>query len=334
MRLHTLAGSGTQRGIDYGRALSAEIAETAIAAKAHLAAQGHSPAAVIQRLQSGSLTRTAASLTPDLWDEVTALAGSSRVSLEDVLLLTFLDEVWALTDTVGCSVLARVVPGHPRPTTEVGQTMDLPAWTQGRMQVLRVSDAATPAALVMVYPGTIGLCGANEAGLGVGVNALSRCPWSDDGLGVAFILRHLLTLTTLAEAAGFLTSIPHAAGQAYTIAAVDGIATFEADASGVEQVSALDVDEVAHTNHRLASANAPATRSSRARLDLLLGCLARGASLAESLGGEVIVDGARYGDPNLTFGAFRAVGNEPEVRFIDGMDLRAGRQDWDRVAFT
>ncbi len=342
MRVFTMAGPGSQRGLEYGQEDAAEIAATAAALKVHLAAAGHPAGPLGRRLATSGLARAAAELTPDLWSEVNAIALASRVPLEDVLLLTFLDEVWAMTDALGCSTLARVVPGTPGTpptprTTEIGQTMDLPAWATGRMVVLRVGPVAGPTALVMAYPGSIGLCGANEDGLGVAVNALRRAPWDEDGLGVAFVVRHLLTLSTLADAAAFLTGVPHAAGQAYTIAAPDGIATFEADGSGVRRVSEPGCAALAHTNHSLDSANGAnvtPSASSLARLDLLRGALDRHEPFSSALSGDLILDGHRWDDPHVTLGAFRAVGSEASARFIDASDIRAGRHDWSRLTYV
>jgi isopenicillin-N N-acyltransferase-like protein len=355
MRVHTLAGSGTQRGLDHGLELGAEVAAAAMALKTHLAAAGHPPGPLARRLATSLLPQVAADLTPDLWSEVTALAGAARAPLEDVLLLTLHDEVWALTAGAapsgpGCSVVAQVLPGRAGrpdiggldddavpptpPTTEIGQTMDLPAWTQGRCVVLRIGADHAPAAAVLAYPGMIGLCGANAAGLGVAVNALTRAPSSTQGLGVAFITRHLLTLQTLAQAEEFLTSVPHAAGQAYTIAAPDGLATFEADAEGVRRVTVPGVPAIAHTNHRLADPqDERPSASSATRLDLLLAGLARHEPFADLLTGPVTVDGTRHGDPYLTLGAFRAVGGEPHARFIDGAALRAGNREWAKITY-
>lgn len=361
MRTVTIAGTPAQRGLDRGRDQAPETAAVATALKTHLAAHGQPPGALAHRLATGPLARTAADLTPDLWAELVSLAGASRVSLDDVLLLCFLDEVWALTRAdrragsppappPGCSVLARVLPGRPGrtdiggldddavpprpPTTEVGQTMDLPDWAIGREHVLRIGSDDGPAALALAFPGSIGLCGANDVGLSVAVNALTEAPFSQEGLGVAFVTRHLLTLQSLAEAEAFLTSVPHAAGQAYTIAAVDGIACFEADASAVRRVSMPGATAIAHTNHPLApetSGEARVRESSLTRLEILDEALEREAPLAETLA-SVVVDGERWSDPLTTFGAFRAVGDEPVARFIDGAGLRAGR-DWTKVGF-
>lgn len=361
MRIVTIAGSGTHRGLDRGRDEAGATAAAATALKTHLAATGRSPAALADRLATGPLPRVAADLVPDLWAEVTALAGASRVSLSDVLLLCFLDEGWALArrgpalPPPGCSVLGRVLPGRPGrtdiggldddavpprpPTTELAQTMDLPAWATGRAEVLRVGPDHGPTALVLAYPGTVGLCGSNEAGLAVAVNALTDAPFSAEGLGVAFIIRQLLTLTTLVEAEAFLSSVPHAAGQAYSVAATDGLATFEADAAGVRRVTAPGAASLAHTNHPLdpspgsaaATAQSPPPESSVARLALLGEALEQEAPLAAALA-AVCVDGSRWGDRMTTFGAFRAVGDEPAARFIDGAGLAAGR-DWTKVGY-
>jgi hypothetical protein len=169
----------------------------------------------------------------------------------------------------------------------------------------------------------------------VAVNALTRAPVQEEGLGVAFVTRHLLTLSTLAEAEAFLNAVPHAAGQAYTVAAPDGIATFEADATGVRRVTDPGATSIAHTNHSLAAdpgGRAP-SESSAARLAIVLRGLEDHQPFAELLTGEATVDGTTWGDPFLTFGAFRAIGSEPVVRFIDGAELRQGRREWSRFPF-
>jgi isopenicillin-N N-acyltransferase like protein len=340
MHVTTITGPGRLRGLDYGRMFAREIATSATALKTYLAANGTPPGQVARRLAHSELTRAAADLTPDLWAEVSGMATGSRLPLEDVLMLTFLDEVWALRPAGGCSVLARVVPGAagepPSPsTTEIGQTVDLPAWTSGRSMVLRVAASSTPTALFLAYPGCLGLCGANESGLGVAVNSLPDVPISEQGLGVALIVRHLLTLATLADAEAFLTQVPHASGQAYTIAARDGIAAFEAGPGGVHRLTAPGAPACVHTNHSLVAApeSAGASRSSSARLEVLTRSLELRRPLADVLTGEVVLDGQKWDDHHLTFGAFRAVGSEPVVRFIDGAAVRTGHREWSRFTF-
>jgi hypothetical protein len=157
------------------------------------------------------------------------------------------------------------------------------------------------------------------------------------GLGAAFIVRQLLTLSTLAQAEEFLRTVPHAVAQAYTIAAPDGIATFEADPSDVIRIGDPGSAAALHTNHELSpaagSTGRTPSRSSRERYDILTRDLQLRLPVSDMLTGDVLADGERWGDPHLTFGAFRAVGSEPVVRFIDGAELRAGGRQWSRFSF-
>ena len=102
--------------------------------------------------------------------EVLGIAEGAGAPLGDVLMLTFLDEVWGLTGAasdggrhpgaaaaaaaagpVGCTTLAGALPSRAGGAgTVAGQTMDLPRWTEGRLAVLRVSGGAGErASLVM-----------------------------------------------------------------------------------------------------------------------------------------------------------------------------------------
>lgn len=336
MHTVTVTGPGRDRGREYGRVEKHDILAVAAALKSHLARTGHPPGPLSRRLETSGLIAAAERHTPDVWAEVAALATSSGAGIGDTLLLTFLDEAWGLTR--GCSTVARTIPGHRTdagavpPSTEIAQTMDLPAWADDRPLVLRLATLETPTVLALAYPGSIGLCGANQAGVGVAVNALPQFDVDTDGLGVAFIVRHLLTLTSLADCQEFLESVPHAAGQAYTIAAVDGIAAFEASAEGVAKVSAPDATSIVHTNHPLEGIG-PSSTSSRERLAAVSRSIDAGCALTDALIPDAVLDGARLGDSNVTFGAFRAIGSEGVVRFISGSDLRKGRHEWSRMAF-
>ncbi|MBI1351879.1 MAG: hypothetical protein GC156_12255 [Actinomycetales bacterium] len=365
MRVLTLAGSGAQRGLDYGREEAAAIAAAVTALKTHLASLGHSPGALMRRLATGPLPRAAADLTPELWAETIAMAQGARVGLDEVLLLVFASDLDSYAGTAtaspdglggpsasfGASAIARQVPGRPGdtgggglagqarppvpPTTEIGQTVDLPDWARDRALVLRIGAYDAPNALALAYPGSLGLCGANQSGLGVATTAL---PWSAvdaKGLGVTFIVRHLLTLETLAAAESFLMSVPHAVGRSYLIAAPDGIACYEADPGNVIRVRPAS-EVVAHTDHRLGSADAEggnATESSMTRLATLTRAMDAHVPLAEALGADVLCDGSRWQDALITFGAFRAAGGEASARFIAGDALARGR-DWDRLTYV
>lgn len=326
MRVVTLSGSGADRGRAYGESLAQEIRSAANALKAHLRSAGHDPDTLAARMAAGPLVDVTRTHLPDLWAETEAMAAASEVGLPDACLLSFLDEVWGLT-RAGCSVIARRTDSG----TEIGQTMDLPDWTIGRLIVLRVQPAAGAEQVVMSYPGDIGLCGASTR-IGVAVNALEQFGTSEDGVAVAYILRHLLTLSSVAEAGDFLQSIPHAAGQAFTVADATSIATFEAGPGVFRRVSEPTAAACLHTNHPL-DLQVREHRSTSIRLASLEQSVEAHESIERTLSGEVVLDGERYRDPNSTFAAFAYASGAEDVRFIDGIDLRAGSDDWASITF-
>jgi hypothetical protein len=328
--VQAVTGSGAERGLQHGAALSVPIQQAADALSRHLRRAGHDPGRIGSHLLTSALVDAARRHTPDLWDEVEATARGAGIPLREILLLTFLDEVWGLTRRrSGCSVLARRTADG---TSEIGQTMDLPDWAVGRVVVLRLQSVGSPAALVMTYPGMIGLCGAAHSGVAVAVNALSQFGLSESGLGAAFIVRHLLTLTSAGEVDAFIRRIPHAVGQAYTVAVDGHVMTYESGPDRVELVSATDAHACAHTNHPLATEAKP-RRSSLARLAAVQRSLAADDSLEVALSGDVVVDGHRYRDPNTTFAAFAFRSDETFARFADGADLRHGRSPWLPISF-
>jgi hypothetical protein len=367
VRVLTLAGSGRQRGLDHGREDGAEIARAATALKAHLAASGHPPDTLMRRLATGPLPRTASELVPDLWDEVTAMAHATRMPLDELLLLVFAPDLPAYagagagagahgvaepTVSFGGTAAARVIAGTAGdnaggglsglshepipPTTEIGQTVDLPAWARRRARALRIGAVDEPNSLVVAYPGCLGLCGANQSGVAVATTALPWAETSSQGLGVSFIVRRILQMSTFADAQAFLRSTPHAVGRAYLIAGPDGLGCFEADADGVHQSDDPLARTIAHADHRLANstpASLRASASSRARLRAVSEALDADAAMTSAVGGDVARDGSRWDDPLVTFAAFRALGSEASARFIDGEAL-ATRRDWTRLTYT
>ena len=321
-----VSGAGAARGFTHGQARAQQIGEAARALRQQLHESGVDVDAVTDRLIDSELTNTALTCTPDLWNEVTGIASGAEVALVDILLLTFLDEVWSFTGGLGCSVAARSSAAF------LGQTMDLPLWTAGRLMILRVKAEGKPTALVMSYAGMIGLCGANDAGLGVAVNALEQFTADSSGLGVAFITRHLLTLKSLGEAAKFINGIPHAAGQAYTVAAPDGIATWECGPGHVKIVTAPAASQCAHTNHLLAEP-ANASRSSLRRLATLQQALASDLDLRGTLSYDVVLTDPRTSNAGVTFAAFVANPPAAHVDFADGRTLRAGAPVWESIKY-
>lgn len=127
--------------------------------------------------------------------------------------------------------------------------MDIPSVHDGTQAVLRIESDDQPTALVFTHAGMIGLTGCNSEGLALVVNNLDVLPASSEGLPVAFVLRGILARRTLAEAVVFASSVPHATGQHYGMAAPDGLASVEGWGTGATVGGAQT--RLLHTNHPL-----------------------------------------------------------------------------------
>lgn len=134
-----------------------------------------------------------------------------------------------------------------------GQNMDVPSYVEGRQALLRIKEPDSDLeALVFTYAGTMGLCGMNNAPLGVTCNTLMQLANRPDGLPVAFVLRSLLQKRSFKEAESFLRSVPHACGQNYIVTAIGRTASFECSPKKVvEYRPREDGSRVCHTNHPL-----------------------------------------------------------------------------------
>ena len=109
-----------------------------------------------------------------------------------------------------------------------------------------------PRQMILTYPGLIVLNGMNERGIGVCVNTLMQLEANATGLPVAFVIRHLLSMTDKQEILDFIQNVPHASGQNYIIGIRDEVYDFEASASKVvPYIPDHAGDFIGHTNHPL-----------------------------------------------------------------------------------
>jgi len=160
--------------------------------------------------------------------------------------------------------------------------MDLPAFLDGGQTVIRTVGGAEPNATILTICGMIGLCGANDLGVGVAVNTLWQLPNATDGLPVACVARSILTKQNLAEASRWICATRHASGQHYLIGDPEGFASFEA--SGTSMISLSWAESSAcfvHTNHPLSNDDPrllnPAEENSLDRYQTLCRLVADGA---------------------------------------------------------
>lgn len=303
-----------------------------------MAHQGHEPAELVAALNRQTDFRDSVTEhVPDLMAEVAGIADGSGVPEEAVFALNCLDEAWWWSEQAsGCSTIAIGAEG----VAFAGQTMDLDDWMDETQIALRTRPTDGPAAVMLSRAGMVGLCGVNEGGLAVLVNTLSQLPVSRLGVPVAFVMRAALAQTTVNDAAACLQRLPHASGQAYTLASADGVIGLECGAGVVvEYVNDVElVQDRWHTNHPLtAVGDDDVKESSRQRLAVLdrrAPELSDPADLKKLLSdgdAGVCVYPGRWPGTWTTFGAIAVeLGSEPHVEIAPGPP---DRTDWTPVSF-
>ena len=219
--------------------------------------------------------------TPALLEEVEGIAEGSGRTLDETLGFQFMDEEWwfgaarYLKPSVPvnhCSVIASRARGGQPPI--LAQNMDLRAYLDGGQAVISTKNGRAPRTTIMTICGMIGLCGANDRGLGVVVNTLWQLQSAANGLPVACVMRGILDQPDLAAAVGWIQKPLHASGQHYLIGDPEGFASFEASAELVNPIPWTDESpSFLHTNHPIAP-NHPvrvrrAEENSRARYETL-----------------------------------------------------------------
>lgn len=285
MRIVECIGSPEARGHAHGEALR-DLIEDALNRweAATMAALGSKAPDDFATYCSRFLSDTrclnhAEAATPDLYAELRAIAEGADQPFSRIAAYNLMDEQWWYDSTIdlpppGCSLVASEVPGGH----VLAQNMDLPGHMHGSQVALRLGGPDMPETVALSAAGLLGLTGANEAGLAVGVNTLLMLHHDRAGLPVAFALRHTLAARDRDEAARRLSRTSHASGQHYALASRSGITSFECSAAGCTPFP--QVSPLLHTNHPLCSRDIDArsqkrldksgfNASSRARLDWL-----------------------------------------------------------------
>ena len=193
---------------------------------------------------------------PEQLEEIEGIAEGSGRSLPETLAFQFMDEEWwfgasrfppPAAHANHCSVIAsRARDGRP---PILAQNMDLRAYLDGGQAVISTAREVGPRTTVMTICGMIGLCGANEAGLGVVVNTLWQLPSAPEGLPVACVMREILEHRDVAAASAWIHRPRHASGQSYVIGDPSRFASFEASAAAVDEVPWENSPSYVHTNH-------------------------------------------------------------------------------------
>ncbi len=199
--------------------------------------------------------------TPRLLEEVEGIAEGSGRPLAETLAFQFMDEEWWFgtmryarkrENPNHCSVIA--CRGRAGAPPILAQNMDLRAYHDGGQAMIVVSGNGAPRAAILTICGMIGLCGANDLGVGVAVNTLWQLPSAAGGLPVACVMREILARRDVAEASEWIRTPPHASGQHYMIGDPASFASFEASASLIKAMPwPHSSPSYVHTNHPLES---------------------------------------------------------------------------------
>ncbi len=339
--MHTVTAGGDPRSIGHGHGEATRLQIRALLDvwRREAALAGHDLDPLIHTIahESGFLATTRRWL-PDLVEEVEGLAVGAGISAAEAFALNCMDEAWWLGSTAGggCSVIA--VVDHVD-VSVVGQNMDLDSWMDGSQVALRVQPKGRPRQVLLSRAGMVGLCGANDAGLAVMVNTLAQLPTDRDGVPVAFVVRALLSQPSLEAAVELVQRLPHASGQAYTLASPEGVRGFECG-GGVVREYRNDVTLPKrrwHTNHPIADGTPPPTHGSddrangstaarMSRLDESVAAVSGPADvqalLSDSATGICMVPG-RSGDDGITFASVvvtlpDSTGGTPDVLIAPG----------------
>ncbi len=328
------AGTPREMGRAHGEQARDQITVGLERWRAELERTGHDADRLWKGLARESGFRDAAARwAPALLEEVDGIAEGANADPDAVFATNCLDEAWWWHERgPGCSAVAVADRGS---TTLIGQ--------------MRLQPDDGPQQVLLSRAGVVGLCGANSEGVGLVVNALDQLPVSVEGLPVAFVLRLLVSQTSLEMVEPLLRSIRHASGQAYTLATADDVVGYEAGGDFVASYR-NDPDRPGalwHTNHPLAS-DVPnqnpsdphdwATGSSKPRLSRVDDAMAQ-LSTADDLV-ELLSDGdagicmypGRWRDDGFTFGSLvMELDTPPAVRMTAGPP---DRSEWVDVPFV
>jgi isopenicillin-N N-acyltransferase-like protein len=250
-----VAGNARERGRAHGEALREQIERGLALWREHagpVAGADHYLAA-------------ARRWTPAAVEELEGIAEGAGVPFDALLAYNLGDElrVFGALERCTSAGLRRGSLGVP----VSGQTMDTPPWfAEFRVAIRSAEQESGLTTLSFTIAGLLGLCGVNSAGVGVWCNALYQLPSSTGGVPVSFVVRHLLSQPSLADATAFVRSVPHASGQHYLLVGPDGLVSLECSGTHVVE-SQPGTEAIWHTNHPLSAIDRSDEPDGRSSLD-------------------------------------------------------------------
>lgn len=197
--------------------------------------------------------------SPDLVEEIKAIAQASNVVLEDILCLNAFLDIWDWVTpdifrgrygraygctTFGISGLANLQGPI------IGQNFDLEALFQKGALLLQIDDGDDNQSLVFTIAGIVGCAGMNNKGLAVVINNLTARD-AQAGVPYPFIIRRMLSSANLGEAIDSIVGAQRTSGMNYLLANKCG-SVISLETSAVNYVvTNSHKDPICHANHFL-----------------------------------------------------------------------------------
>jgi isopenicillin-N N-acyltransferase like protein len=194
---------------------------------------------------------------PEMVEETKAISQAAHVNMEDVLCLNAFLDVWDwVTPDIyqgrygrvsGCTafgISGLINSGNPI----IGQNYDLEAIFQKGAVLFQICDSDGQESLVFTSAGIVGCAGMNNMGLAAVINNLTARD-ARAGVPYPFIIRRLLSSSTMGEAIDSIVAAQRSSGMNYILANKGGAVISIETSSKEYMVTNAHHDPISHANH-------------------------------------------------------------------------------------
>ena len=227
-RFIQLAGTPYEIGKQHGISCRQEIVEFLADDVARINSIRYEP--LSKRLllaQSAEYLERLHILLPDVLPELQGLADGAGISIEEAVLLQYRRElIGSSFKSLGeCTTYSAISDDG---IGILGQTVDLNGNLESLTRVFRITQQGPKKRCILMFSlaGLLGFAGINECGLAIAINFVSAGGWGSD-VSPYLLVRHLLTLESVAECMDVIKHIPRSSSRALTICDRNTLATVE-----------------------------------------------------------------------------------------------------------
>ncbi len=246
----SISGNVFERGVQYGSQVPERIRKTIDFYKAMFQTYGVSWREA--QLRAKSFIEYIEEYLPDGLEEMRGIAEGAKLSFDEILTINCRSEIlFAFTD--GCTCLGVLSSMSKDGHTYLGQNWDWLRRAEEGVVIVKIEEPKAPRQIMCAEAGIIGGKGLNEAGVGVGLNALS-VGRGQKGVPLHVMYRSILRQETISNAIGAVASAKRAgAGNFAMGSSEDFLFNVEFTPDNFDVIGADDLTPLAHTNHYLSS---------------------------------------------------------------------------------